>query len=476
MFKLSKSKKFVLSIFLFLFLFISLYIFLYEYTVSKKSWGVHSYKNFLLENTKEFPRIIFDSGSSLYHSINSQILEEEFNRVVINLGDNGGYPLKYKLLRIAKHANKNDIVILPLEYIHYSYQFIPKSFYDNIFGSLSFYYSSLSAFDRLSFISQTPFSSLFYSFLEENKNIDNSYEYIKKFNDKKRGDFEFVQKYPLDTGTKTVSCEMYILTTQIAHNFIISDIFRENMELLKKIEEDKGIKFILTYPAVVGDNCYSGVYKEKIKNFIKNIKAILKDNNIAFIGELEDSDFDKIYMNNTYYHVIPKARDIRTKRLIDAIKKSNLYSKIYNSKKFSMKLDYKELKNYKKLKTINLKEKIIISNRIKNEKILFLNGWYSKEKWGVWTRGKISKFAVKISNKDISIVIKTRLFSKDKTKIFINNKLLGDYLLDGINTIKIPNSFLDSDTLEFEFNNKNIISPKGDRRELKLGLESIEFK
>jgi hypothetical protein len=240
------------------------------------------------------------------------MFEEKFHRVTINLGDNGAYPLKYKLLRIQKHSIPNDIVILPLEYIHYAYHDIPKVFYDNLFGSLSFYYLSLDILQKIDFVSKTPFSSLLYSLFEEKKYIDYKYYFMDIFNSGQRGDLNFVKKGELDEGSRRVSCEIYILTQPIEYHFVLSDQFKQNVKLMKKIEKESGIRFVVIYPAVAGDECYSGRYSEEFRDFIERIKIFLKDSGIAMVGRVEDSNFTKEYMNDTYYHILPKARDIRS--------------------------------------------------------------------------------------------------------------------------------------------------------------------
>jgi len=478
--QINRSKKFVKTIFVLLILSIISYIYIYDKTVKDRSWGVHSYKNFLLENTKKSPRIIFDSGSSLHHSINSKMFEEEFHRVTINLGDNGAYPLKYKLLRIQKQSIPNDIVILPLEYLHYSYHNIPKVFYDNIFGSLSFYYLDMDILDKIEFISQTPFSSLLYTLFDEKRYIDYTYYFMDIFNSGERGDLNFIKKGKLDKGSKSVSCEVYILTQPIEYQFVISDTFKENIKLMKKIEKKSNIKFVVTYPAVAGDECYSGKYAKEFKSFVEKIKIFLKDSGIPMVGRVEDSNFTKEYMNDTYYHILPKARDIRTKRLIASIKRSKVYEIFTNSHNDDYKLDYKESLKYKKLQPIVFGEAIHFKYNHHNDNLLAVSGWYPRESWGMWSKGDKSKLVFKIDrdkiDQDIFMTLKVRIFQKKtKTKILINSKLLGEYLLYGRHKIEIKKSFLREGINTIELQHKDVVSPKNDGRKLKLGLEFVKF-
>ena len=115
----SKPKSFLISLFILFIVLNILYIYSYNMLVQKKSWGNHSYKNFLIENIKSSPRIIIDGGSNAIYSIDSNLIEKEFNKTVINISDNARYPLEYKLARIEKNAIEGDIIILALEYLHY---------------------------------------------------------------------------------------------------------------------------------------------------------------------------------------------------------------------------------------------------------------------------------------------------------------------------------------------------------------------
>ena len=248
------------------------------------------------------------------------MIEKEFNRKTINLSDNARYPLEYKLVRLERDAIEGDIIILALEYLHYSYRYIPKNFYNHLFSSLSFYYYNLSFQDKIKLIYKTPLTSIIYAYKEQHQKLNRTKEFIKKFQNKDRGDKIAKFKTQLTSHAKKHTCQEYIFKDQIRYGFKISNIFKDNIKKIKELEKDKKIKFFIIYPAVAGDNCYTTQYSKDFKEFNNKIKNILKENNITLLGNYQDSYFKKEYQYNTYYHIIEKAREIRTKRLIKSLR------------------------------------------------------------------------------------------------------------------------------------------------------------
>ena len=61
------------------------------------------------------------------------------------------------------------------------------------------------------------------------------------------------------------------------------------------------------------------------KALIEQIKPLVESYGFLFIGNPFDSYFPN-NMLNTYWHIDEKARDIRTKRLIEELKKTGLFN------------------------------------------------------------------------------------------------------------------------------------------------------
>jgi len=127
------------------------------------------YKQFLLKNSSGFGgRIIIMGASDVFHGINALEMERHFNMPVINLAENGNYPLKHEIYNVKQYVEPEDIVILSLQWLYYfgddklSKQYI-TSIVDKRegpeFQSNSFFYRTLPFFEKVKFV----FSDLPYS-------------------------------------------------------------------------------------------------------------------------------------------------------------------------------------------------------------------------------------------------------------------------------------------------------------------------
>lgn len=477
-----KPKSFVYTIFIMLFLLSVTYVVLYLIQIERTSFGLHSYKDFLIKATKKYPRIIIDSGSNSTHSIDSMMMEKEFHKVVINIADNGSYPLKQKLFRIQRFAHRGDVVLLPLEFSYYSNINISDIFYNNIFGSLNFYFEPMPWIDKLDFIAHTPLSPLAKSFFIVPKRQNNLAVFVDQFNNRKRGDHEFIHKGTMDESS-SMSCEDYIFFTNKMYDFDISETFKDDARMIKEIERETGIRFVFTYPAVVGNNCYNGKYHDKYIRMMAQVIKLLHSYNIPFIGKAEESLFGKEYMDNTYYHVLPSARVIRTTKLIQTIKDSP-YSTWFQSKNklINPHLNILSLIDYSSLSVLTPDQEYLISH---TEDVLCLKGWFPRENWGVWNSSKSSTILLKVDKSKIKqhmiLTLRSRIFGqKELTSIELNGFHVGSYILDGSVKINIPKKAITDETVIVKFSNTNLQSPKelgvgNDQRKFKIGLESLSI-
>lgn len=341
---IEKYKKFLLVFVGLLFCTSVIYTggFIWANTLENGTSGFYFTKNFLLENTKDRPRIIFESGSNSQHSINSLMVERELGLLTLNLGYNGGYQLYLRLYRLTKHLHNKDIVILPLEYTYYARKDINLDtvILDELVSYGKFHFNALPFYKKLSVIAQMNLNQNF-------KLLKNTYRYIKhklfgssfnfdskeKINDLlfsgERGDINYtillnsgidLSKQDDNVG---LDCQEYISM----FGDEINPGFTNDLKLLQKISKETGARFIFTYPALAGDGCYdfSSPKGEKLKALIEQIKPLVESYGFLFIGNPFDSYFPN-NMLNTYWHIDEKARDIRTERLIEELKKTGFFN------------------------------------------------------------------------------------------------------------------------------------------------------
>lgn len=312
-------------------------------TLENGTNGYYFTKNFMLENTKDRPRIIIESGSNSHHSINSLMIEKEFGRLTLNLGENARYPLNAKLHRLAKNLTKNDIVILPLEYPYY-YRDDDKMYNVNFNELVTYgknYYNYLPINKKIFVLSKINLKNSI-------KPFKNAYNYIKykcfggEFNfdmkadikdiiaSNERGDFDYTPWKKAGTSmadfddNENLSCQGYIFQKERENpieeidRIVITNYFKNNLEFIKEISNQTGAKFIFTYPALAGKDCYD-FKNNKYEDFLKDIKKYVEKNGFLFIGDIYQSYFPNA-MLNTYWHINEEARDLRTSKLIKELK------------------------------------------------------------------------------------------------------------------------------------------------------------
>ncbi len=504
--KTNTSKRFIMIFIISLCTITIGYPLIYHSLVTPDQLINHSYKDFLLRYTQS-PRLIIDSGSNSTYGINSDMLEKELGILTINLSDNAGYPLREKLYRIEKFAHQGDIILLPLEWPHYFYTNIPWFFLENLFTELAFYYHEMPSFIKLDLLAKLPFSSAMRILFKKLsrpayvKPTQTEYEtfisYRLKFKQHARGD----AKEAITTGhnqDKKMTCNEYIFGKGLGYDvitngFVISTLFKQNIELIKKLQA-KGIQVLLTSPTVASEDCYQGQYAAHFQAFITNLKQYLAQNNILFIGKPEDSRFAKRYLFNSYYHVIAIARDTHTQRLINTIQHSSAQTWFKKSipQQPALTLTPQTVESYMIKQLLNNASAGIVDNQlitVADKNNLFLaSGWYPLENWGVWSENTASVIYVKLNQRllqtDIKLIIDNVLFgTKDDTTLLINDKQLGHYFLDGKKSLLIPQQLLANThkgLIKIEFRHHYVKPPVEyghtlETRHIKFGLKSLQF-
>ncbi len=477
---MKKSKNFVAISFILTVLFPIIYICVYLIFGRLEINISHSYKQFLLENTIG-PRLIIESGSSSGFAFDSYKLEKELNLQVINLADNAGYPLEQKLLRIEKNIHKDDILFLPLEWQYYSRNDVNQILGENILGDLSYYYSFNSIFDEIKLISNIPFIHTLKNIKRKITHINNQNDYfinhISQFQNHERGSLKTDK--PFDPNIKA-TCNQYLFYEQIKNGFKLSEQFKQNMQLLKKIK--KRNKYIyLVWPTVAGDACYSDEYLNKLNIFIKEIKDYLKANGIEILGNPFENRYLTKDLANTYYHINPNAMERRTENFIKTLEENKEINKYLSTK---TKENYEKTISIFENKIFDLLQNIYPKELIKydSKKVLY-KGWSIIEKGFRWSLDYDSSIDFNISSNNINGILNLRIFTLDKQniKIRINDNLIYDKMLDSKDAnlkIKFNPKFLytnNLNTISFEFPNAH--APNDiDSRKLSMAIKSFSFE
>jgi hypothetical protein len=260
-------------------------------------------KDSLLKNV-DSPRIIFVGGSNLSFGLNSKMVKDSLRINPINTSIHASLGIKYMMESTIEYIKKGDIVVLSPEYSQY-FRDINSGSEELLRVALDadkrkFKHFSLSqVINLLTFVPE-------YAFKKFKPN-----EYINV----KESDIYSVNSFN-EYGDAYAHWDMR--KTKFSPQIITSKLNLESIELIKSFEEEvirRGGKVYLTFP------CFQDLsYDNSIKR-IEELENVLNKSNLKVISSANTYRLNDSLMFNTAYHLTKKGVDIRTKLLINDIKK-----------------------------------------------------------------------------------------------------------------------------------------------------------
>jgi hypothetical protein len=277
---------------------------------SKTYVKITSLKNSLLANESS-PRMIFIGGSNVGMGLNSQMIKDSLNINPINTGHTAGLGLRYMFNNTAQYIKEGDIVIAPLEYVHFTrdYDFCSDDLLGIVMDANRRYLRFLSFRQALNLMPGIP-------------------KYII-------AKIRPTSYFGIDTDTMRYSmnrynrygdaCAHWNQDNKQFEPYGRLDAF--NQQIIGKIKdfekmvEQKGATFYITYPS----------YLEKSFRESEDIIALIQnelEQNFKVLGTPERYMMPDSLMFDTSYHPNKKGLDIRTARLIDDIRKAPLLDRV----------------------------------------------------------------------------------------------------------------------------------------------------
>jgi hypothetical protein len=265
-------------------------------------------KDSLLANV-DSPRMIFIGGSNLSYGLNSQTIKDSLNINPINTGITANLGLKFMFENTAQYIRQGDIVIAPLEYVHFThdYHYFFLDVLRIILDVNQEYFRLLSFRQALNLLSSIPAYAMsklkptayFNSETEESLYTRNSFN--------KYGD------------TQTHWNEENRSFVPIGR---LDEFNRKIIDKIKEFEktvEQKGARFYISYPS------YMATSFDKSVDIIAAIRNEL-EKNFNVLGTPERYMMPDSLMFDTSYHLNKTGLDIRTDRLIEDIKNARIIS------------------------------------------------------------------------------------------------------------------------------------------------------
>jgi hypothetical protein len=504
--QLSSHKRFVYLFPVFLIGIVSAYaLFFKEAIVYDQGAVPYSYKQFLLEETPG-SRILIDSGSNGYYSMNGRIIGDLTGMPVVILCDNGGFSMLDKAKRVLRYGHPGDILILPYEWSHYLFSEFTDIYLEWSKQKLSYYYHALPIVDQLKRAYETPISLVLTQILKGNLWIkDDLYTDIAQLKlfrttNAVKGPNGKVFGTPKKTNNMDAPCDHAIFgiigkwETAKEKEPDLSDRFLETISILKKIK-DKGIQIIVIPPVVVGDNCYTDC-AQFVEILWDKVCVELNKHGIVTFGEPMKFKFEDEDYHDTYYHISSSARDRFSSNLVKELQEVDLLPKnssIKNRSKWdpAKRLMEKETELISEYisKLLPWEGHEIYINSDNEFPYLFLeSGWYPPESSRAWGEGNSSSilFRLNKNNEANRIMVEADYYNgSQETEILLSGESIGKMDFSKAKLITLPTPLseyaLESGFVRLVFRSHDLVSPKSlgysqDGRPLKLGIKSIQLQ
>lgn len=261
-------------------------------------------KNLLLETTGN--RVILIGGSNLAFGIDSELLQRETGRNVINLGLHVDLGLKYMLDDIEDHLKSNDIVLIIPEYENFNERIFSGGellsetiLTKNINGLKKLNYTQLKSL--LIYSPRIIFYSI-YKYLFISNDEDNYSPPYRRDNFNSYGDVTG----HLDMANEKITISRLNLDHTDKTIKYINEFNRETVS--------RNVKTYFIYPSY--QHAAYELNREKVEKLDDQLKSQIK---IKILGDVNDFVFSDDLFFDTYYHLNKKGRELRTNILIDLL-------------------------------------------------------------------------------------------------------------------------------------------------------------
>ena len=270
-------------------------------------------KDSLIAKTPE-KRIIFIGGSNLPFGLDSQMIKDSLNFNPVNMGIHAGIGLKYMLEEAQPHIKESDVVVIIPEY----HQFYGDQVYgQEVLGQMALDINR-SIFKHFNFNQWMMFIKNIPVFIEE-KVYYRSYMKPKEENKIPYYSKDAFNKY--GDAYKHWNIEFYHgghppmprLSKYNPHTIEYIQAFIDSIP--------KQTRVYISFPAFQ-DQSFTNSEEE-----INKIYSVLVNSKIKLLGNPERYKISNEYLFDTPYHLVKKGAELRTKLLIEDLKKNEVSNK-----------------------------------------------------------------------------------------------------------------------------------------------------
>ncbi|MFK4526799.1 hypothetical protein ABIF90_004780 [Bradyrhizobium japonicum] len=423
-----------------------------------------TYKWLLLEHTSG-PRIIIDSGSNGHHGIDAGELTEAFNIPAINIADNAGYSFVDRTRRILKFAAPGDIVIMPIEWQGY---FEPDG--DAGYARLSLeliteYFWAQTPAERVRRILTTPFPIVARAAWRNMRKQRQASSPTQQSEAPHRAADRLTRAMLYSSGTGGAAPgDGFGRTPTVSRDGCLGATIGPQRKLPRRLDSAfdnlreataHGVRVILTWPAVVGSDCYPD--QDWLGDVSKQIRMKARAAGLETVGNPNDFWMPPEFIKDTHYHIIDRGRAIVTRRLIERLREVSPSlqsapptSPIFNvvsDEIFALELAQAEA-SPPAIAPLDIGEFVRAGGS--SGDIDFTAGWWSSEPSGRWARNH--RAVIRLRPKELTKALTLQLISVDRKRsmtVSINGVEAGRFTIDQDRhayTLSVPDSVADAAT------------------------------
>jgi hypothetical protein len=438
-------------------------------------------------------KIIIAAGSNSLHGIDTLQIEKHFNRPTINLSSNGSFPLSNKLYGIDAHTKSGDILVLPLEWTQYFYPHqYPEVYFEEMVSlgaTVSFEYVNMPIRERVNFqFSKLPLqygltAIVNYLYSPSATPIHWSLANLNYNDTRLRGGvlINETESIPYQVSEEQ-SCDRYILGGENSHE--ITPQFHHLLDQLKALKT-KGLDIYFTYPTVVdqfGNNCYKSGYSSFLEKRNEEIRSLVANAGLKFIGDYGRTAYAKDCFLNTYFHIKPECVATNTSYLIEQLELAGVAPSATEDVTHKTNKTLKDMINSHYIDNIKVLTRREVKAKEFSQFLLLKDGWSNLESDRVWSEGTTSSFDIHVpeKNTDYELTLKGIYFrGEEVTEVWINNQKIGKFNLTNA-TLKIDKELVSTTMMNIRLVHLSPTSPSilgisDDGRMLNFALTGISL-
>ena len=392
-----------------------------------------TYKWLLLKETPG-RRLVIESGSNSHHGLDAKRMSDELGLMTINIADNGGYDIEDKIARLERYLVAGDTVLLPLEWSYYYRDAVTDNYFEAMFAGNRDYFNALGLRDKARRALTLP-PRTFFTLAnsapkpEETPSVHDLF-YTAALSP--HGGTTRVRSLGPGPNVAEQSCDDYLFVFGYQdRGLTISNRYRGALKRLAKLR-DKGVDVHLAWPAMAGEGCLTS--SPDILAFKEAIEAQANALGLYYIDAVSNSVFDQSLQDDTPYHLITRGRDIRTIRMISALKQAGVSGSGETSDLGAFA--YKRLYELEvlaapgaELTPLSIGETLRTDDEASQVQLDFKAGWWTFEKYGRWMRDNRAVISLVLpedtpQDSDLILTGRTLQFEPQTLSVFHKGRLL----------------------------------------------------